>query len=705
VVVPKWARLLVAAAATLEVHLARAGGDGGPEETECEVEELINTVFRTGRIACDLNGNGRVGVDDVVQGVREHLFVDDEEGATATPTPSPTPQEEPTSPVSTWKFVDVTRPAGLAYADPFSLRGVVAAGDFDNDGWTDLYVVRGETHRDRPNPLYRNRGDGTFEEVAAAVGLVPGFPGPGAVFADVDGDGWLDLFVNGCCGLGPRLYGNLAGQRFEDRTDLSGLLTSHAWISNHGAALGDYDRDGFLDLFTANYGALDLPGMPIRNLWRANGDGSFSDVTAHARVRGPTSICPGLSREPTASSWVFTPNFADVNNDGWPDLLVTADCGTSRVFLNQRDGTFADVTNSVISDEAGMGAAIGDYDNDGNLDWFITSIWYPPAAMGFHTGNRLYRGRGDGTFEDVTSRAGVREGYWGWAACFADFNNDGHLDIFHVNGTNDEGWFVDDPSRLYIANGDGTFTDRAAELGAQDTGVGQGVVCFDYDGDGDIDILIGNFAQPLRLYRNDGGNHGAFLAITLNGRTPNTQAIGARVSVKTGAVIQMRELRAGSNYVSQDPAVAHFGLGDALQVDEVRIIWPDQTATCLFDVASGRRIRIDQPPPGDQSSFPREGCSMEMTGSIAASGPTINGSGRATEPPRPPAIDKRSAKGGKVQRGERPSHVARPSRRQRERRGDEGRPRRTSRIVDASPPSRSLDEQTDLSSPGDRRWH
>jgi hypothetical protein len=210
---------------------------------------------------------------------------------------------------------------------------------------------------------------------------------------------------------------------------------------------------------------------------------------------------------------------------------------------------------------------VGDYDNDGILDWFVSSVWDPDGPAGenwYASGNRLYRGRGDGTFDDVTDAAGVREGFWGWGSTFADFDNDGHLDIFHVNGwysSSAAAQFLMDPSRLFVANGDGTFTERSAEVGLNDTGMGRGVVAFDYDRDGDLDLFVANGQGPSRLWRNDSppGNH--WLGLRLRGRAPNTEAIGARIWVRTGGTTQLRELRAGSNFESQDPAEAHFGLG------------------------------------------------------------------------------------------------------------------------------------------------
>jgi hypothetical protein len=234
------------------------------------------------------------------------------------------------------------------------------------------------------------------------------------------------------------------------------------------------------------------------------------------------------------------------------------------------------------------------------MDWFVTSIHDPNGVVegGWgDSGNRLYENNGDGTFVDVTDVAGVREGFWGWGACFADFNNDGHLDIFHVNGWRDAlaFEFIADPSRLFINNGDGTFAERSADLGIVDTGQGRGVVCFDYDKDGDVDIAVFNNGGYVRLYRNDLPPVRHYLAVTLRGSGLNTQAIGARVTATTGSLTQTREIRAGNNFISQNPALAHFGLHAATVVDTLTVRWPDQTTTTLTNVAADQYLHIVQP--------------------------------------------------------------------------------------------------------------
>ncbi len=307
-------------------------------------------------------------------------------------------------------WIDPTFGVGSRRPSPVNTSGV-AAGDYDRDGDVDLYAVRGDIG---PNLLFRNRGDGTFEDVTAA----------------------------------------------------SGITSNRDSVS---AAFGDYDRDGDLDLFITHWGDNSPPG-PTQQLWRNDGTGAFTDVSAAAGISASYAMPDGQIADLS-----FTPSFADVDNDGWPDLLVAGDFRTSQVFRNNRNGTFTNTTDpAVITDENAMGLAVGDYDDDGNLDWFVSSIWDPDQdAMGnnwFVSGNRLYRGHGDGTFSDVTDVAGVREGYWGWGATFADFDNDGDLDLYHTNGWKRDDpaahEFHFDPARAWLSNGGGSSPSGARRWGS-----------------------------------------------------------------------------------------------------------------------------------------------------------------------------------------------------------------------------------------------
>ncbi len=495
-------------------------------------------------------------------------------------------------------FTDVTAEAGVSYqhgwTDPTfddrrHVSGGVACGDYDGDGWLDLYVVRGDI---APSLLFHNERDGTFEEVGITAGVAIGGAGSGPTFADQDGDGLLDLLVLGVAGTKPRLFRNRGDGTFADVTATSGLdAITRASIS---AAFGDPDRDGDLDLLITHWANAIAPGDAAELYWRNDG-GRYVEASADVGIRhvpSTTLLAP--------IDLTFTPNFADMNGDGWPDVLMAADYGTSRVYLNDGTGRFTDVTTPVISDENGMGSAIGDYDEDGDLDWFVSSIWDPNGDTGeswFTSGNRLYRNRGDATFDDVTDAAGVREGYWGWASTFADLDADGHLDLFHVNGwysSEAAAVFLDDPSRLFAANGDGTFTEVSAAAGIVDTGLGRGTVAFDYDRDGDLDLFVADNDGPGRLFRNDHtGSH--FLTVKLRGPKPNTDAVGAQVWVDAGGTTQLRELRAGSNYVSQDPTEAHFGLGAVTTVDAVRVRWPDGTTTSVPGGPADRFLVVEQP--------------------------------------------------------------------------------------------------------------
>jgi hypothetical protein len=285
--------------------------------------------------------------------------------------------------------------------------------------------------------------------------------------------------------------------------------------------------------------------------------------------------------------------------------VVTADFNTSQVFINQGDGTFRNATDvSVIIDYNGMGSALGDYDNDGDLDWFVSAIGEGDGQLNGDIGtlgNRLYRNTlGDpaatGIFEDVTSDAGVADGGWGWGACFLDLDNDGNLDIYHTNGWS--GLFLDDTSRAFLADGSGRFLEKAAEFGLADEVEGRGIVCADFDNDGDTDILQlhRGYPQSATMWRNDArGNN--FLRVSLAGRAPNTQASGARIYASVGNRTQMREIILGNNFVSQNPTVQVIGLGTASQVDALRVEWPDGTETVLGPVAAGQTLAIQQGPP------------------------------------------------------------------------------------------------------------
>lgn len=472
------------------------------------------------------------------------------------------------------------------------VTGGVASGDIDGDGWPDLFVIGGDGGRQY---LLRNRQDGTFSETAIASGV--DFTGEhlsGPAFADIDGDGDLDLFV----GIIPRMDARYPVLALNDGTghfaEISRARRMFPAGPYIGATFGDYDGDGHLDLFTSHW-SMPLVIVDIDHLWRNDGRGVFHGVDAAAGLE--------IARLPTENLgdfiFNFTANFVDIDSDGLPDLLLAADFGTSQIFRNSGEGRFTDISDAVLTDENGMGAAIGDFDNDGHFDWFVTSIFDPAPPPGGEwggSGNRLYRNLGDGRFEDVTTESGVRDGAWGWGACAADFDNDGHLDIFHVNGWASrftEMW-VGRPALLFMNNGDGSFAEQAVQAGIDDRGEGRGVVCFDYDRDGDVDVFVGNTMGRSGLYRNMLDGRANFLQIKLAGRPPNTEGIGARVYVRHAGLQQMRELRAGSNYVSQDPAVAHFGLGTDTQAGEVEVVWPGGERLLLRGVAANQHLVLYQ---------------------------------------------------------------------------------------------------------------
>ena len=526
------------------------------------------------------------------------------------------PPPEPPGP----QFTNITLSTGIAFVhgivNPTDSKaemfgGGVAAGDYDGDGDVDLYVVRGNIG---PNLLYRNDGDNRFTDVAAAAGVDHAAPGGGGylhsgpTFADVDGDGDLDLFVGGMEGDPCILYSNDGDGTFTDVTDASGFKTMGA-KNTISAAFGDYDLDGDLDMMLAHWGTPRPPdgsggNGDTESLWRNDSDATgirFTNVSVESGIAASIIARRGGYHEfqPDALDYdySFTPAFARMDADLYPDILSVADFSNTRVFMSNGEDagivSFRDATNNgVIIDRNGMGAAVGDVDNDGDLDWFVTGIFGSNETVG----NRLYLNDGTGTLEDATVGAGVEDGGWGWGACFADFNLDGRLDIFHTNGweSNPIDDFESDRSRLFIAASSGlAFVDEAAARGMTDIEQGRGVVCADFDEDGDVDIFMTNrgLENSGAFWENDDEvSDNRSLTVRLVGNAPNTEAVGARVRVTLGGTVQMREVSVGNNFTSQNPAVQVFGLGSAASADSVEVEWPDGRIDSYADVDAGAAV-------------------------------------------------------------------------------------------------------------------
>jgi hypothetical protein len=472
------------------------------------------------------------------------------------------------------------------------MTGGAAAGDFDGDGWIDLYVTR----LNQAGILYRNRGDGTFEDVSEAAGLSADPGGNGCAFGDIDDDGDLDLYVTNVLRRSYALYVNEGGVFHEDAAARGADVADDYRHHGFSAAFGDYDGDGYLDLHLTEWVQIPLDDPApnharlLHNLGAAN-PGHFEDVTEAAGVE--------LLEGPRGTRTSYSSRFADVDGDGALDLLVVADFGASRLFWNEGDGGFIDgsIFSGVGTDQNGMGSALGDYDGDGDLDWFVTAIFDPDyqcdgVTCGWGTsGNRLYRNDGARHFSDVTDLAGVRDGGWGWGAELFDLDNDGALDLVMTNGVDfpnpEAEYFHHDSTRLWRNRGDGGFDEVSAELGIDDESDGKGVVVFDYDRDGDQDVLIAQHGGRALLYRNDGGDENAWLRVQLIGTRSNRDGLGAQLRLRRrpGERPLLREISGGNGFLGQSETVAHFGLGAWDEpLAELRVRWPDGHEQVLHDV-------------------------------------------------------------------------------------------------------------------------
>ena len=324
--------------------------------------------------------------------------------------------------------------------------GGAAAGDFDNDGWVDLFVTRLNA---RPL-LYRNLGNGTFQDVAVAAGFTASLPANGPAWGDIDNDGDKDLYVTSSGGTRFYLYVNNGNGTFTEQAVARGAAIAGVFRYGQSVTFGDYDGDGYLDIHTNDWGN-DISvstSRLLRNLGAAN-PGHFEDVTAAAGldVFRPSHFADGST---DSNAYRYSSTFTDLDRDGHPDLAIAADFQTSQIFWNNGDGTFTDGTAAagVGTDEDGMGSAIGDFDGDGRLDWFVSALVDVPGGFPDHSGNRLFRNNGDRTFADQTDLAGVRDSGWSWGTTFLDHDNDRDLDLFVTNG-----WDTDDPATNRTSTG------------------------------------------------------------------------------------------------------------------------------------------------------------------------------------------------------------------------------------------------------------
>ena len=499
--------------------------------------------------------------------------------------------------------------------DAERMTGGAAAGDFDGDGAIDLIVTRLDGH----DLLYRNRGDGQFDEVSAEVGLSEwNLASNGALWGDIDNDGDLDLFITTVGDTRHYLFINQGGEFREEAMERGTAVATGDRRIGFSAAFGDYDRDGFLDLHVTEWRPSQLVGEAragVRLLRNRGADapGFFDDVTEAAGV-AMEQVVSQTQQDLTEGTFAFGSTFVDLDGDGWPELAVASDFGTSRLFWNNGDGTFTDGTLDarVGTAQNAMGTTFGDYDADGDLDWFVTSVFSFSSGSpgsgepGSRDGNRLYRNDGDRRFTDATDLAGVRNGSWGWGAAFFDADNDGDLDLTMTNGMEMMPGFDADAMRFWENDGSGRFQSRSTEVGLDDIEDGKGLLVFDADADGDLDVFVVNNASEPIFYMNTSRGGGSWLRISLEGTMSNRQGYGAHVSVNaTGLPEQIRQAGVSNHFLSQSEDALHFGLADARTADVI-IRWPASGyITTLNGVPADSWIQVTEGEPGYEVITPR----------------------------------------------------------------------------------------------------
>jgi hypothetical protein len=534
-------------------------------------------------------------------------------------------QQKPSSDPQTAQgmFEEISKPAGISFTHfpPVFDKKIervnalwanfiasAAVGDFNRDGLDDIFFVSSRPGIE--NALYENKGKLKFENITRKAGLAnlndARNVASGALWFDFNNDGWPDLLV---LRLGHNLlFRNNGDGTFTDVTARSRLGDKH---QNAISAIAfDYNRDGYLDLLVGGFFADDidlfnlsttriLPNEDHRAdnggskiLYRNNGNGAFSDVTEKAGIKD-TGFTTALGH-------------GDYNNDGWQDFYIANDFGPDKLYRNNGNGTFTDITEKALGSDGrkGMNVDFGDYNNDGKLDIYVTNITEP----WFRECNMLWLNWGDDLLVDVSEETGTCDTGWGWGAKFLDFDNDGLLDLYVANGfisagkadyqsdvdrwqrsstnnldlTDADNWpAIGDKTfagyehnRLFHNDGDHIFHDMAAGAGVDSVLDGRGVALADFDNDGAMDVLVTNQNQSPLLYHNLVGRKNHWIEIKLLGTRGNRDAVGARVKIVSRGLAQIREVNCGNGYQSQSSFRLHFGLGQSRKVDLIEVRWP-----------------------------------------------------------------------------------------------------------------------------------
>jgi hypothetical protein len=492
--------------------------------------------------------------------------------------------------------------------------------DYDNDGWQDLFFVNGTRLDALPkgvapptNRLFRNKGNGTFEDVTAKAGLTRTNWGQSVSVGDYDNDGNDDLFIT-VFGKNA-LYKNNGKGTFTDVAEKAGVANNKSkWGA--GSSFLDYDKDGDLDLFAASYIDLDLktaplpetgpcvykgvmvacgpPGLKggVNMLWQNNGNGTFTDVSEKSGIRK------------TDGTYGLGVAVSDYDNDGFVDIYVANDSSPAILYRNNKNGTFTDIALEAGcaysvdgKPQAGMGVSAGDYDRDGWLDIFKTNFAGDTST--------LYRNAGKAVFDDITFAAGMglNTRWLGWGTSFADFDNDGWLDVFLVNGhvypeveklTTEAGYAQ--RKVLYQNLKNGKFADVSIQVGGavMENSPARGAAFGDFDNDGDIDIVINNVNAAPELIRNDSKSGNNWLKIKLVGVKSNRTGIGARIKLTTEDGVQIEEVRSGSSYYSQNDMRVNFGVGKVVKIKSVEVRWPSGQIDTLNDLEANQIITLKE---------------------------------------------------------------------------------------------------------------